>query len=50
MKYVCNVCGWVFDEEEAGEKQEELPDNFTCELCGMGKGLYQGGLSYEDSY
>ena len=23
MKYVCNVCGWVYDEEEAGVKWEE---------------------------
>ena len=20
MKYVCNLCGWVYDEEEAGGK------------------------------
>ncbi len=20
MKYVCNVCGWVYDEDEAGVK------------------------------
>ena len=29
MKYVCNVCGWVYDEEEAGVKWEDLPDDFT---------------------
>ena len=33
MKYVCNLCGWVYDEEEAGVKWEDLPDDFTCELC-----------------
>ena len=37
MKYVCNVCGWVYDEDEAGVKWEDLPDDFTCELCGVGK-------------
>ena len=37
MKYVCNLCGWVYDEEEAGVKREDLPDDFTCELCGAGK-------------
>ena len=26
MKYVCNLCGWVYDEEEAGVKWEDLPD------------------------
>ena len=33
MKYVCNVCGWVYDEEETGVKWEDLPDDFACELC-----------------
>ena len=37
MKYVCNVCGWVYDEEEAGVKWEDLPEDFACELCGVGK-------------
>ena len=37
MKYVCNLCGWVYDEEEAGGKWEDLPEDFACELCGVGK-------------
>ena len=37
MRYVCNVCGWVYDEDEAGVKWEDLPDDFACELCGVGK-------------
>ena len=37
MKYVCNLCGWVYDEEETGVKWEDLPADFTCELCGVGK-------------
>ena len=37
MKYVCNICGWVYDEEETGVKCEDLPEDFTCELCGVGK-------------
>ena len=37
MKYVCDVCGWVYDEEETGVKWEDLPEDFTCELCGVGK-------------
>lgn len=44
-KYVCNVCGWVYDETvglpqqgiAAGTKFEDLPDDFACELCGVGK-------------
>ena len=37
MKYICNVCGWVYDEEETGVKWEDLPEDFACELCGVGK-------------
>ena len=37
MKYVCDVCGWEYDEEEAGVKWEDLPEDFACELCGVGK-------------
>jgi rubredoxin-NAD+ reductase len=37
MKYVCDVCGWVYDEDETGVKWENLPEDFECELCGVGK-------------
>ena len=45
MKYVCDVCGWVYDESvgdpnngiAAGTKFEDLPDDFACPLCGVGK-------------
>lgn len=37
MKYVCDVCGWVYDEEETGVKFEDLPADFECPLCGVGK-------------
>ena len=37
MVYVCNVCGWEYDEDEQGTKWEELPDDFECEVCGVGK-------------
>lgn len=45
MKYTCNVCGWEYDPAvgapEAGiapgTPWEELPDDFACPLCGVGK-------------
>ncbi len=45
MKYVCNVCGYVYDEEVgapeegivAGTKFNDLPDDYVCPLCGVGK-------------
>ena len=44
-KFICQVCGWVYDEEEGlpdngiapGTKFSDLPDVFECELCGVGK-------------
>jgi rubredoxin len=44
-KYVCNVCGWVYDPEvgvpesdiPAGTPFEEFPDDFVCPLCSVGK-------------
>ena len=44
-KYVCEVCGWTYDEDEgfpdggivAVTKFEELPDEFECPLCSVGK-------------
>ena len=41
MKYVCTVCGWVYDEDEAGTKWEDLPEDFVRELCGVGKDMFE---------
>lgn len=44
-KYVCNVCGWLY-EEALGDPDNgivpgtlfaALPDDFVCPLCGVGK-------------
>lgn len=40
-KYVCSVCGYVYDEEVEGTKFEDLPDNWACPLCGVGKELFK---------
>ena len=45
MKYECDVCGYVYDEElgdpengiPAGTKFEDLPEDFVCPLCAVGK-------------
>lgn len=44
-KYVCNACGWEYDEElgcpEAGiapgTKFEDLPEDFECPMCCVSK-------------
>lgn len=45
MRYICTVCGYEYDEEEGdpdngiepGTKWEDLPEDFVCPLCGVGK-------------
>lgn len=37
-KWVCTVCGYVYDEEIPFE---ELPDDWVCPLCGVDKTLFE---------
>ena len=41
MKYRCTVCGYIYDEEKEGKKFEDLPDDLTCPLCGVGKEMFE---------
>jgi rubredoxin len=44
-KYVCNVCGYIYDPAEGdsegnippGTPFEKLPDDWTCPVCGASK-------------
>ena len=44
-KYVCDVCGWIYDPEVGdpeggiapGTAFEDIPDDWVCPLCGVGK-------------
>ena len=44
-KYICDICGWIYDpmtgliEEgiEPGTSFDDLPDDFICPECGAGK-------------
>lgn len=44
-KYVCNVCGYVYDPEVGdpdggiapGTAFEDIPDDWVCPVCGVGK-------------
>lgn len=48
MKYVC-PCGYVYDEElgdiengiSAGTKFIDIPDDWTCPICGLGKDAFE---------
>ena len=44
-KYVCDVCGYIYDPEQGdpdngvapGTAFEDIPDDWTCPLCAVGK-------------
>ncbi|MBR5139240.1 MAG: rubredoxin [Alistipes sp.] len=48
-KYVCNPCGWIYDPTvgdpengiEAGTAFENLPEDWSCPLCGAGKDEFE---------
>lgn len=37
MKYVCQICGYVYDDAKEKVPFEELPDDWKCPLCGAAK-------------
>jgi len=41
MKYVCTICGHVYDEETEGVKFEDLPEDWVCPVCAVGKSLFE---------
>jgi len=34
LRWVCQVCGYVYDEEKEGKKFEDLPEKWQCPVCG----------------
>jgi rubredoxin len=44
-KYVCDVCGWIYDPAKGdpganiapGTPFDKLPDDYVCPECGAGK-------------
>lgn len=56
-KYVCSVCGYVYDEEKGipasgikpGTRWQELPESFTCPLCGAAKSEFRKAEEQEDA-
>jgi rubredoxin-NAD+ reductase len=48
-KWICNVCGWIYDEAEgwpedgieAGTRWEDIPEGWACPECGAGKSDFE---------
>ena len=36
-KYQCTTCGYIYDDNKEDIKFEDLPDDWTCPMCGVGK-------------
>ena len=39
-KYVCKICGHIYDENKEGVKFEDLPDTWICPMCGVPKDMF----------
>lgn len=58
MKYICDICGYVYDEElgdpengiEPGTEFDELPEDFECPLCGVDKDNFSELDEEDDEY
>jgi rubredoxin len=49
QKWVCNICGYVYDEEKGdadhgiapGTRWEDVPDDWECPECGAKKSEFE---------
>ena len=41
MKYRCMACGYIYDDAVEPVKFEDLPDDWTCPLCWVGKEMFE---------
>ena len=49
QKYVCNICGYIYDPEEGdpdsgiapGTSFEEIPEDWCCPVCGATKKCFK---------
>ena len=49
QKYVCNVCGYIYDPNKgdpeaniaAGTSFADLPENWVCPICGAEKSDFE---------
>jgi len=45
QKYVCSICGYIYDPEKGGPDNnispqtpfEKIPETWVCPVCGVGK-------------
>ena len=40
MKYICSVCGYIYDEAREKVPFSELPDSWKCPVCKAAKSVF----------
>ncbi|MFT5708015.1 MAG: rubredoxin-NAD+ reductase, partial [Oceanospirillaceae bacterium] len=48
-KWLCIICGWIYDETKGspsdglapGTRWEDIPDDWVCPDCGVGKADFE---------
>lgn len=40
MRYVCSICGYIYDEAKEKTPFSQLPDSWKCPLCKAAKSLF----------
>lgn len=40
-KYQCTICGYIYDDSKEKVKFEDLPDDWTCPICGAPKSVFE---------
>ena len=37
MRYICQICGYVYDDEKEKNPFDQFPEDWKCPLCGAAK-------------
>lgn len=48
MRYICGICGYVYDDEKEEVPFSELPDSWTCPMCGAPKSAFEAEVKIEE--
>ena len=40
MRYVCSICGYIYDEAKEKTPFSQLPESWKCPLCKAAKSLF----------
>ncbi|UAL07442.1 MAG: rubredoxin [Candidatus Methanogranum gryphiswaldense] len=40
MKYICSFCGHIYDDDKEEVSFDQLPDDWTCPMCGVPKSAF----------